>query len=116
MKKLMRITAKLIAELAMLIYTAIYASAGVTGGVFSGLITLAFNKAKRDAEKKREERLKLELLRLEGEERLSRLMFALLRSRPADNDTELKEAERAYTEYLEKSNLLKYEIISEYTA
>ena len=94
----------------------ILASAGITGGVFSTLITLAFNKVRRDAEKKREERLKLELLRLEGEERLSRLMFALLRSRPIEHDPELKEAERAYTEYLEKSNLLKYELISEYTS
>ncbi len=104
---------EVIAELLPVILT----SAGVTGGVFSAFLTLALNKAKRDAEKKREERLKLELLRLEGEERLSKLMFALLHhSRSRESSQELLDAERAYTEYLEKSQHLKNEIISEYTS
>ncbi len=103
---------EVISELLPVILT----SAGVTGGVFSAVISLAVNKAKRDAAKKREERLKLELLRLEGEERLSKLMFALLRSRSFENDEELLKAERAYTEYLEKSQHLKNEIITEYTS
>lgn len=104
---------EVIAELLPVILT----SAGMTGGLFSAVLTLALNKAKRDAEKKRAERLKLELLRLEGEERLSELMFALLRhSRNDEHASELCDAERAYTEYLEKSRHLKNEIISEYTA
>ncbi|MBQ8896014.1 MAG: hypothetical protein IJY88_04400 [Clostridia bacterium] len=95
----------------------ILASAGLSGGVFTGLLRLALNKAKRDADKKREERLKLELLRLEGEERQSKLFFALLRHlRTGDGEQELAEAEHAYTQYIEKSLKLKNEIISEYTS
>lgn len=94
----------------------ILSSAGLTGGIFSAILTVAIKKAKKDAERKREERLKLEILRLEGEQRLSALIFALLRSTRGNGSVkELEDAERAYTEYLENSSRLKNEIIGVYT-
>ena len=94
----------------------ILSSASVSGGIIAVIITLAVKNAKRDAEKKQKERLKLEIMRLEGEEKLSALLFALIRhSRGSDNLDELLDAEKAYTEYLANVNKLKNEIIGERT-
>lgn len=94
------------------IITAILSSAGLTGSIFAAIFTVAIKKAKKDAECKREERLRLEILRLEGEERLSTLLFAILRDlRGSGSERELQEAEKSYIEYLEKSRKLKNEII-----
>lgn len=94
----------------------ILSSAGVTGSVFAAIMTAVFKKVRSDAEQRRAERLRLEIMRLEGEERLSALLFAMLRrSRGMGTDSELAEAERAYNEYLKKSRMLKNEIIGEYT-
>jgi len=80
------------------------------------VISLAVKKAKKDADIKREERLRLEILRLEGEERMTKLLFALLsHTRGQANERELDEAERAYSEYLENSQKLKNEIIGNIT-
>ena len=92
-------------------------SAGLTGGIFAAIIIFAVKKAKKDAERKREERLKLEIMRLEGEEKLSALLFALIRhSRGSGNKKELDDAEKAYTEYLENTSRLKNEIIGIHTS
>ncbi len=94
------------------IITVIFSSAGLTGSVFAAIMVSAMKKAKKDAEKKREERLRLEILRLEGEERLSALLFAIIRySKGSCGIHELDDAEKAYNEYLEKSNKVKNEII-----
>ena len=56
-------------------------------------------------------------MRLEGEEKLSALLFALIRhSRFGGNEGELAAAEEAYREYLESNRRLKNEIIGSYTA
>lgn len=97
--------------------TAVLSSAGLTGSLFSVITAAAVKKAKNDADKKREERLRLEILRLEGEEKLSTLIFAIIRNlRCSGSETELQEAEKAYSEYLEKSNQLKNEIIGSHTS
>ncbi|MBQ3230308.1 MAG: hypothetical protein IJB49_04750 [Clostridia bacterium] len=94
----------------------VLSSAGVTGSVFAAIMTVVFKKVRKDAEQRRTERLKLEIMRLEGEERLSALLFAMLRrSRGVGTDAELAEAERAYNEYLNSSRMLKNEIIGEHT-
>lgn len=95
----------------------ILSSAGLTGGLFAAITAFAIKKAKKDAERKREERLKLEILRLEGEEKLSALLFAMLRQlSTGDNEKELDDTIHAYTEYLENSSRLKNEIIGVYTS
>ncbi len=95
----------------------ILSSCGLTGGIFSAVIFFAIKRAKLDAEIKRKERLKLEIMRLEGEEKMSKLMFALIRyTRTYENESELDEAERAYTEYLLNCSKLKNEIISNHTS
>ncbi len=97
--------------------TLVLSSAGVTGSIFGCIISLAVKKAKKDAEIKREERLRLEILRLEGEERLSALLFAIIRNeRTGGCEQELTDAENAYSEYLEKSRMLKNEIIGIHTS
>lgn len=95
----------------------VFSSVGLTGSLFAVIITVAVKKAKRDAEQKRAERLRLEILRLEGEEKMSALLFAMLRhSRGSENERELEDAEEAYIEHLENSSKLKNEIIGLYTA
>lgn len=99
------------------VITAVLSSAGLTGGIFAAIMTAAIRHAKKDAEQKRLERLRLEILRLEGEERLSTLLFAMLRnSRGSGSEQELLEAEKAYVEYLESSSKLKNEIIGNHTS
>lgn len=98
------------------VVTAVLSSAGLTGGIFAAVVTAAIRKAQKDAERKRNERLKLEILRLEGEERLSALLFAMLRHSRGGSEKELFEAEKAYVEYLESSNKLKNEIIGVHTS
>lgn len=92
--------------------TVVLSSAGLTGSIFAAIVTAAIKKAKEDAERKREERLRLEILRLEGEEKLSALIFAMIRySKGNGSAKELDEAEKTYTEHLEKSSAMKNEII-----
>ncbi len=94
------------------VITVILSSAGLTGSIIAAFITAAIKKAREDAERKRKERLRLEILRLEGEEKLSKVLFALMRYTRGDGSEEdLEEAERAYSEYLEKNNKAKNEII-----
>ena len=95
----------------------ILSSCGLTGGIFSAVIFFAIKRAKVEAEIKRKERLRLEIMRLEGEEKLSKLIFALIRhTRTHGNAHELDEAEKAYTEYLLNCSKLKNEIISNHTS
>lgn len=95
----------------------ILSSAGITGGVFAAIITFAVKNAKKDADNKRKERLKLEIMRLEGEEKLSALIFALIRNlRGSGSDKELDDATSAYVDYLENVSRLKNEIIGTHTS
>ena len=94
----------------------ILSSAGITGSLFAAITAIALKKAKNDAETKRKERLRLEIMRLEGDEKMSALLFAMLRhTRGVENERELDEAEKAYTEYLDNCSKLKNEIISNHT-
>ncbi len=98
------------------ILTLILPSAGLTSGIFAIVLTAALKRAKRDADHKREERLRLEILRLEGEERVRELLLAMLRYvRGIGNEIELDIAEKAYLEYLESCIALKNEIIGTHT-
>lgn len=97
--------------------TFMLSSAGLTGGLVAAVTKIAIKKAKEDAELKRKERLKLEILRLEGEEKMSALLFAMLRyARGIGCKKELDEAENAYIEHLENSKRLKNEIIGMHTS
>jgi hypothetical protein len=97
--------------------TFMLSSAGLTGGLVAAVTKIALKKAKEDAEIKRKERLKLEILRLEGEEKMSALLFAMLRyARGGGCKKELDEAENAYIEHLENSKRLKNEIIGIHTS
>ena len=97
--------------------TFMLSSTGLTGGLVAAVTKIAIKKAKEDAELKRKERLKLEILRLEGEEKMSALLFAMLRyARGIGCKKELDEAENAYIEHLENSKRLKNEIIGMHTS
>ncbi len=92
-------------------------SAGITGTFITAIFTYMLKKAKADADEKRKERLSLEIMRLEGEEKLSKLLFTLLRySRNLCGDKELSQAEEEYAEYMEKTQRLKNEIIGKHTS
>ena len=92
-------------------------SAGAAGTLLACVFAWMLKKAKRDAERHRGERLKLDMIRLDGEEKLSGLIFDMVRQvRGTGNARELDEAEKAYTEYLESARRMKNEILSYYTA
>lgn len=93
----------------------ILSSAGLSGGLFACILTFAVKKAKNDAERRRDERLRLEILRLEGEDKLSQLLFEMLRSDAQSKSPQLDEKIRAYSLYLEKSRAIKNEIIGSIT-
>ena len=98
------------------ILTLVLPSAGLTGGIFAIVLAAAISRAKKDAEVKRAERLRLEILRLEGEERTSELLFAMLRLvRGIGSEAELNQVEKAYIEYLDDCKNLKNEIIGTHT-
>ena len=103
-------------ELLFEVLPIILSSAGITGSLVAAITVHAIKKAKTDAERKREERLNLEILRLEGEEKLSELIFAIVR-RLCDNGSveELLDTMHAYTEHIEKSRQLKNSIIGSHT-
>ena len=98
------------------ILTLVLPSAGLTGSIFAIILAAAIKRAKKDAEIKRAERLRLEILRLEGEERIHQLLLAMLRLvRGMGSDEELNKAEKDYMEYLENCKTLKNEIIGTHT-
>jgi hypothetical protein len=102
-------TLQLFAELLPIILS----SAGATGSLFAAITVYAIKKAKKDAELKRKERLQLEILRLEGDEKLSALIFALIRTIGGNgSEQELNDTIHAYTEHLNKSSTLKNQIIT----
>ena len=95
----------------------ILSSAGISGSIIAAVTVFAVKRLKSDAEQKRAERLKLEILRLEGEERLSALLFAMLRYfRGVGDEKELDNALKAYNDYLQDSNSYKNQIIGIHTA
>lgn len=89
-------------------------STGVAGAALSAVLAAMLRRARKDAEKKREERISIELQRLEGEERLSEVVLALVHVCGKD-DPQLKDALRSYSKYLEQRRTLRNEILSSYT-
>lgn len=90
-------------------------SAGGLVSVFvCSFLKRALNKAREDAERRKQERNKQELLRLEGEERIASLVLTLARyARGECGNKELEAAEKEYTRYMEKASELKRQIITE---
>ena len=104
-------------ETASEFFALLISSAGLSGTVIAIIFSYLLRKAKLEAQKKREERLQLEIQRLEGEEKLSQLLFTLVRySRGICGECELDEAEKDYAEYIESSRKLKNRILGSYTA
>ncbi len=89
-------------------------SSGVLGAGLTAVLGVMLKKARRDAEQKRAERIAVELQRLEGEERLSAVVLALVRAKGESTD-ELQDALDDYERYLEKRRELRDKIIGNYT-
>lgn len=89
-------------------------SSGVLGAGLTAVLGVMLKKARRDAEQKRAERIAVELQRLEGEERLSTVVLALVRAKGESTD-ELQDALDDYERYLEKRRELRDKIIGNYT-
>ena len=92
-----------------------FLSAGGFVSVFvCSLLKRALNKAREDAERRKAERNKQELLRLEGEEKIASLVLILARySRGKCEEEELEKAENDYLSYTEKAKAEKRRIISD---
>ncbi len=94
---------------------AAFLSAGGFVSVFvCFLLRRALEKARKDAERRKEERNRQELLRMEGEERIAALVLTLARfSRGKCSESELEAAEKDYALYTKKANELRRQIITE---
>lgn len=93
----------------------VLSSAGVIGTVVAGVLSVVLRQTKTVAEKRRKERIQLELQRLEGEEKLSQLILLLIKfSKGLCEMEELDNAERNYIAYLEKTRASKNEILTEH--
>ncbi len=94
---------------------AAFLSAGGFVSVFvCSLLKRALDKARKDAERRKDERNRQELLRMEGEERIAALVLTLARfSRGKCEEKELETAEKEYAEYTKKANELRRQIITE---
>lgn len=92
-----------------------FLSAGGFVSVFvCSLLKKALNKAREDAERRKTERNKQELLRLEGEEKIASLVLILARyTRGKCEEEELEKAEEDYLAYTEKAKAEKRRIISD---
>ena len=92
-----------------------FLSAGGFVSVFvCSFLKRALNKAREDAERRKAERNKQELLRLEGEEKIASLVLILARyTRGKCEEDELEKAEDDYLAYTEKAKAEKRRIISD---
>lgn len=91
-------------------------SAGIFGTLIASLLGIVLKQTKTVAEKRRQERVLLEIQRLEGEEKLSQLILSLLKfSKGLCEMDELDHAEKNYMQYLEKNKERKNEILIEHT-
>lgn len=91
-------------------------STGVLGASLSAVLAVMLRRAKRDAERKRAERVSMELQRLEGEELLSGVVLALIRvCGGTSGEPELEAAMQAYSRYLDARRKLRNEIVSSHT-
>ena len=103
-------------EIAYELLIVTFSSAGILGTIIASLLAIIFKKTKTVAEKRRRERVALELQRLEGEEKLSYLILLLIKfSKGLCEAKELDDAEKSYVIYLEKSRERKNQILTEYT-
>lgn len=97
---------------------AFLSSTGVLGIGVSAVLAYLLRRAKKDAEEKHAERIKLELQRLEGEELLSAVVSALAKralAEQAGEDEKLTRALQAYGEYLTRTRRSRDEMLSRYT-
>ena len=92
-----------------------FLSAGGFVSVFvCSFLKRALNKAREDAERRKAERNKQELLRLEGEEKIASLVLILARyTRGKCEENELEKAEEDYLAYTERAKAEKRRIISD---
>lgn len=96
---------------------AFLSSTGVLGIGVSSVLAYLLRRAKKDAEQKHAERIKLELQRLEGEELLSAVVSALAKRALAEQgeDEKLNQALQAYGDYLKRTRRSRDEMLSRYT-
>lgn len=95
------------------LFAVFLSSTGVLGIGVSAVLSYLLRRAKKDAEQKHAERIKLELQRLEGEELLSAIVFAL--AKKAGEDEKLGQAMQAYGDYLKRTRRSRDEMLSRYT-
>lgn len=92
-------------------------STGVLGVFLTAVLSVMLRRAKQDAEKKRAERVSLELQRMEGEELLSCVVLALIRVNGGTaGQPELEAALQAYNRYLQERRTFRNSIVSDHTA
>lgn len=90
-------------------------SAGILGTIITSLLGVILKQTKAVAERRRKERVFLELQRLEGEEKLSQLILLLIKfSKGLCEMDELDNAEKSYIIYLDKNKEQKNEILTEH--
>lgn len=93
---------------------AVLSAGGIVSMFICTLMMKALSKARDEATRRKDERNRYELLRMEGEERIASLLLAVSRyTRGRCGESELDEAEKAYLEHIKKSNEIRMRILSD---
>ena len=94
----------------------LFSSAGLAGALFAALLSHVLKKARADADRRRQERTSLEIMRCEGEAAAGELLLTLVAFvQGRCGEAELKTARDEYSSFLEKSRALKTKLAAEHT-
>lgn len=82
----------------------LFSSAGLAGALFAALLSHVLKKARADADRRRQERTSLEIMRCEGEAAAGELLLTLVAFvQGRCGEAELKTARDEYSSFLEKA-------------
>ena len=93
----------------------LFSSAGLAGALFAALLSHVLKKARADADRRRQERTSLEIMRCEGEAAAGELLTLVAFVQGRCGEAELKTARDEYSSFLEKSRALKAKLAAEHT-
>lgn len=94
----------------------LFSSAGLAGALFAALLSHVLKKARADADRRRQERTSLEIMRCEGEAAAGRAAADARRVRTGTlRRSGTENARDEYSSFLEKSRALKAKLAAEHT-
>ena len=94
----------------------LFSSAGLAGALFAALLSHVLKKARADADRRRQERTSLEIMRCEGEAAAGELLLTLVAFvQGRCGEADLNTARDEYSSFLEYCRALKAKLAAEHT-